>query len=119
MNQLLWDIATLTIYAFFPALARILLQCALDNRTTVQPLKGLFLFMGSIAFGVFAGMMCGLSEKLAPMKEVGAAVAGLVAQDAIVQYLARAAYYRKHPRALRSALTGWVSRFLNSQKKKK
>lgn len=119
MTQLLWDISTLTIYAFFPAMARILLQYALDNRTTVRWVKGIFLFMGSIAFGVFVGMMCGLSEKLEPMKEVAAGAAGLMAQDAIVYYLARAQYYQKHPRALRAALLSWVPRIFNSQRKTK
>lgn len=119
MNQLPWEILNLAIYAFFPVTARIVLQYAVDNRTTVHWLKGLALFAGSIAFGVFLGMLCGISEKLVPMREVTAAVAGFLAKDVIVEYLARAAYYRKHPRALRTALMGWLSRLTNPQKKKK
>lgn len=119
MNQLLWDILTLTIYAFFPVTARILLQYAVDNSTVVRPMQGVALFVGGITFGAFIGMLCGLTERLAPMKEVAAAVAGFMAKDAMVHYLTNAAYFQKNPRALRTALLAWLSRMLSSTKKRK
>lgn len=114
MNQLLWDILTLAVYTSFPAAARILLQ---RGRTKgAQP--GFTVFAGSLFFGVCAGMLCGLSDRMMPTKEAAAAIAGWVAQDISVYYATQAEYYRRNPRKLREVLLGFIARFFNNRKKK-
>lgn len=100
MNELLWNIATLLIWAFFPVSARVLLQWAMDRDMEVQWLKGLALFLGSLAAAIVAGMLCGLSPKTSGMKEAATSAMGFFAQDVAIVLIAGARHYRKRPMEL-------------------